>query len=178
MSASHVVRQPPNTPLRIRTSRWPYPHFNLELPPEAPMQLVRRRVPPGQRLGEWTDAFAALPDTDYDLIHTLNAIPLWPRHRPFITTFEDVLPRVPEDRPTLVPRRWLLEWLRRELLAPRCRALVALSDFAVRQFCAQNQDWPELPHALAKVRVMRPHVALRRQTPKPGHAHPDALRLF
>jgi glycosyltransferase involved in cell wall biosynthesis len=118
----------------------------------------------------WTDAFAILPDVGWDALHTLNAVPLF-RDKPFIITFEDYMPRVPEDRYI----GWLERWLRTRLLSNRCVALIALSEFARRQFRWQNRDYPELAALEAKLHLIYPVAPQRVSRPRGAS---DKLKLL
>jgi glycosyltransferase involved in cell wall biosynthesis len=131
--------------------------------------LVPGPLTPLVRLDNRFDSVALL-EPGYDLIHSINAVPIFTR-TPFILTFEDFLPRTPEDRP--IP--WLEYWLLRRLSSPRCLAIIGMSQYAIRQFKRQHKDRAELPGLLAKCHVIPPGVAPTRTEPKlPG----DRLRLL
>jgi glycosyltransferase involved in cell wall biosynthesis len=90
----------------------------------------------------------------YDLVHSFNAIPL--TTKPWITTFESVLPR------TIGPGGARLgRMLRDRMTQPNCRALIAMSQYASRRFAKANRDWPALDAALRKVTVVYPHFPAR-----------------
>jgi glycosyltransferase involved in cell wall biosynthesis len=132
-------------------------------------EILRRPWSPLSRVFAWGDAFTVVPDPDHDLIHSLNGVPVLGRC-PYVVTFEDYLPRLPEDRP--VP--FLERRLQRSLLSDRCRAIVAMSDYARRQFHHQSRDFAGRDQLAAKLEVLRPAVPVRRTVPKrPG----DELRL-
>jgi glycosyltransferase involved in cell wall biosynthesis len=156
-------------PLRVRTARGYWLPFVVDLGQRNAVIVSRPWTPLERVGGGWMGSFAVLPEPDFDAIHALNAVPVLTR-RPYIVTFEDHLPRL-FDSP--VPQ--LAGWLRQQLTRPRCIALLAMSEYAVRQFRAQNRDAPELRQLEAKLEVLRPGVALRRERPK-QHAG-DALRL-
>jgi glycosyltransferase involved in cell wall biosynthesis len=82
--------------------------------------------------------------------------------RPYVLTYEDYLPRVPEDRYV----GWLERRLQRALLSPRCVALVAMSEFGRRQFRRQNRDFPGREALEAKMHLIYPAMRLRRERPK------------
>jgi glycosyltransferase involved in cell wall biosynthesis len=123
--------------------------------------LLARAWTPLARVLYWADAFAILPEPDYDIVHSFNAVPI-ASGRPYVLTFEDFCPRVPEDRYL----GWLQRWLQRELAKERCVALLALSEYAVRQFAHQNRDFPGLATLEAKLEVRYPPIAPRRAEPK------------
>jgi glycosyltransferase involved in cell wall biosynthesis len=155
--------------LRVRCGRQYHTPFTVDLGQQNARFIVRP-LTPLSRFFRWTDAFALLPEPDYDIVHSNNAVPLLTR-RPYIITFEDYLPRVPDDRYI----GWLNTWLSRRLLDSRCVALVAMSEYALRQFRWQHRDAAEREMIEAKMHMIYPAVPLRRQTPK---RLSDRLRLL
>lgn len=147
-------------PLRVRTRRDYFVPFDVNLGQRNAVFLERPWTPL-LRLFRWGDAFTVLPEPDYDIVHAINAVPVFSR-RPYVMSFEDYLPRVPEDRYV----GWLERWLQRALLSPRCVALLALSEYAVRQFRYQNRNFAGREALEAKLEVRYPAVALRRTEPK------------
>jgi glycosyltransferase involved in cell wall biosynthesis len=123
--------------------------------------FLARPWTPLARLLYWADAFAFLPEPDYDIVHSFNAVPI-ASGRPYVLTFEDFCPRVPEDRHV----GWLERALQRELTRERCVALLALSEYAVRQFRHQNRNFSGLGTLEAKLEVRYPPIAPRRATAK------------
>jgi hypothetical protein len=88
---------------------------NVELtvgPLETPLSRFGRRFSRFgnhfARLGERFDSIALL-EPGYNLIHSFNAVPILTTC-PFILTFEDYAPRMPEDRP--------IPWLEKYLVRP------------------------------------------------------------
>jgi glycosyltransferase involved in cell wall biosynthesis len=161
---------PTRSPLRVRTARGYWLPFVVDLG-QRDTVFVSRPWTPLDRLGaEWLGSFALLPERDFDAIHALNSVPVLTR-RPYVVTFEDHLPRV-FDCP--IPQ--LNRWLRRELTRSRCVALLAMSEYAMRQFRVRHRDTPELSQLEAKLELLRPAVPLRRQQPK-QHVG-DQLRLI
>ncbi|HEX8620123.1 MAG TPA: glycosyltransferase family 4 protein [Thermoanaerobaculia bacterium] len=149
-----------NEPLRIRTARsYPVP-FLIDLGQRNAV-FVKRPLTPLRRFFDCADAFGFYPEPDYDALHTINAVPLLGRS-PYIITFEDYLPRVPEDRYI----GWLERYLQQRLLDPKCRALIAISEFGLRQFRWQNRDFAERAALEAKMHLIYPAMRLRRTTPK------------
>ena len=122
---------------------------------------MKRKWAPLRRVVQWADAFAILPEPDFDLVHAVNSLPLFTR-RPYVLTFEDYLPRVPEDRYV----GWLEERLMRDLLSPRCVALLGISEYALRQFRHQARDFDRRDELEAKLELRYPAIAKRRAEPK------------
>jgi glycosyltransferase involved in cell wall biosynthesis len=155
-------------PLRVRTRNGYGVDFTIDLG-QRNAQLLRRPWAPLARVFDWGDSFVVLPDPDHDLVHSLNGVPVLGRS-PYVVTFEDYLPRLPEDRPVA----FLQRRLQRSLLSDRCRAIVAMSEYARRQFHHQSRDFAGREQLEAKLEVLRPALPVRRTTPKaPG----DELRL-
>jgi len=129
----------------------------------VPRRVIERAWPPLAALS-WPHSARA----PYDLIHGLNAIPI--TTKPFITTFESILPRA------LGPGGSRVAWhLRERLTRANCRSLVAMSEYARKKFIKNNREWPALDSTLSKVRVIYPHFADRGATIR-QHASP--LRLI
>jgi glycosyltransferase involved in cell wall biosynthesis len=153
---------PAPPPLRVRTRK----DYSVPFLVDAGQRnatFVRRKWTPLRNLIRWADAFAILPEPDFDIVHAVNAVPILTR-RPYVLTFEDYLPRTPEDRYV----GWLERALQRQLLSDRCVGLVAISEYALRQFRWQARDFAGR-HALeAKLRVLYPAIAPRRAAPKTG----------
>jgi glycosyltransferase involved in cell wall biosynthesis len=147
-------------PLRVRTLRNYTVRFIVDLGQRNAV-FLKRRWTPLKRIFYWADAFAILPEPDYDIVHSINAVPILSR-RPYVLTFEDYLPRVPSDRYV----GWLERRMQQELLSPRGVGLIAMSKFARRQFRWQNRDFHGREALEAKMQVIYPAVALRRERPK------------
>jgi glycosyltransferase involved in cell wall biosynthesis len=99
----------------------------------------------------------------YDLIHSFNAIPI--TEKPWVTTFESVLPRTLGPGGTAVG-----DLLRERLLGDSCRGLLAMSQYARGKFVKRNEGWSGLSTVLPKVSVLYPHFdaqggAVRRLAP-------------
>jgi len=90
----------------------------------------------------------------YDLIHCFNAIPI--TEKPWVTTFESVLPRTLGAGGAAVG-----DLLRDRLLGAGCRGLVAMSQYARGKFIKRNEGWSGLPKVLPKVSVLYPHFDAR-----------------
>lgn len=163
MSGSRTER------LRVRTRNDYTVPFLVDLG-QRNATFVKRKWAPLRHVIQWADAFAILPEPDFDIVHAVNALPILTR-RPYVLTYEDYLPRVPEDRYV----GWLEARLQRELLSPRCVALVAISEYALRQFRWQCRGFAERDALEAKTELIYPAVRLRREEPK---ALGEELRLL
>jgi glycosyltransferase involved in cell wall biosynthesis len=118
----------------------------------VPRRVIERAWPPLAALS-WPHSSRA----PYDLIHGLNAIPI--TTKPFVTTFESILPRALGPGGPAVALR-----LRDRLTRPNCRSLIAMSQYARGKFIKSNRDWPDLEKALSKVSVIYPHFSDRDAT--------------
>lgn len=161
----------PHSRLRVRARRGYSLPFVADFG-QLNAAFLARPWTPLARLFYWADAFAILPEPDYDIVHSFNAVPI-ASGRPYVLSFEDFCPRVPEDRHV----GWLERWLARELTDERCVALLALSEYAVRQFRHQNRHFDGLPTLEAKLEVRYPPIAARRDMPKQLQG-PDLKLLF
>src|ERR1700723_936045 len=157
--------------LRVRTRRDYHVPYVVNLG-QRDVTFLERPWTPLARVFEWADAFAILPEPDYDIVHSFNAVPVLSR-RPFVLSFEDYLPRVPEDRYIGALERAL----QRTLLSERCTALLAISNYALRQFRRQSRGFAGRAGLEAKMTVRYPAIAPRRSTPKPDPA-PELKLLF
>jgi glycosyltransferase involved in cell wall biosynthesis len=131
--------------------------------------LIAGPLSPLARLNRRFDSVAFL-EPGYDLIHSFNSVPLL-TNRPFVITFESFGPRIPEDRP--LP--WLEPYLVRRLLSPQCIAILAMSEYTIRQMKRQHRDRPWLDPLLAKCRVLHPALRPTASAPK---AHGQKLTLL
>lgn len=149
----------------MRTVRAQNAHFRLGIDLGQRNATFVCRTMTLRRFVNWTQAFALAPEPGYDLLHTINAVPVLNR-RPYLIAFENFLPRVPED--TYIG--WLEHWLQRRLLQDvrhgRCLALLAMSEFGRRQFRAQNKDFPGLDEIDERVEVLYPTIEAA-AAPKP-----------
>jgi glycosyltransferase involved in cell wall biosynthesis len=156
-------------PLRVRTGRGYEVDFNVALG-QTNAEFTKRTDTPLGALGETLNAVCVL-EPGYDLVHCVNAIPLFPR-LPFFVTFEDYLPRLwPTRQPALKLEQILLD----QLLSDRCAGVFAMSEYAVRQFTRTNADHPNLDALLDKLQVLYPSVVPRATSPKQPN---DTLRLL
>lgn len=147
--------------LRVRVGRNYNARFNTHHGQRNAELIAGPQIPLARV--EFTTRFdsIALLKPGYDLIHSFNAVPILTRC-PFMVTFEDYMPRMPEDRP--IP--WLEKYLVRRLLRPQCISILAMSEFAMRQMKHQHRDQPELDRLVAKCEVLYPGVRPIRFAPK------------
>jgi glycosyltransferase involved in cell wall biosynthesis len=148
------------TPLRVRTKRDYFIPFVVDAG-QRNATFVERPWTPLKRWVEWADAFAILPEPDFDVVHAINAVPILTR-RPYVLTFEDYCPRVPEDRYV----GWLERRLQRELAKDRCVALLALSEYGIRQFRVQSRAFADRDALERKLELLYPAIDRRRDAPK------------
>ena len=159
-SADPAVRK-----LRVRTVRRQNAQFRLGIDLGQQNATFVARTMTLRKYINWTQAFAIAPEPGYDLLHTVNAVPLLTR-RPYLIQFENFLPRVPED--TYIG--WLERYLQRRLLKDvrrgRCLALLAMSEFGRRQFHKQNEAFQGRDEIESKVEVLYPSIGYAAD-PKP-----------
>jgi glycosyltransferase involved in cell wall biosynthesis len=133
-------------------------------------ELIAGPLTPIARFSKRFDSFALLAPR-YDLIHSYNAVPLLTKC-PFVLTFEDYMPRMPEDRPIA----WLGQYLVNRLLRTQCIAILAMSEYAMRQMKHQHRDRPELERLLNKSEILYPGIRPTRLAPK--SAQRDLTLIF
>ena len=158
-------------PLTIRTGKG----YNIDFAIDLGQRNARFRrgvLTPLRRLVRWGDAVTWLPRRSTDVIHSFNAVPL--TRKPYLITFEDYLPRTPPDRHVA----WVERALRPLLLDDSCRALIALSDFASRQFRRQHRACGAESALAAKIEVLHPAVRQRADGPKPDPGSKQLRLLF
>jgi glycosyltransferase involved in cell wall biosynthesis len=102
---------------------------------------------------EGITVFDPLPPRRSDLVHGFNRIPLG--RTPFIIGFESHLPRAFGWQDSK-----FFHWMTQMLASPRCRRIVAISEYAKRQFIQQHAGLPELDDLLAKLEVRYPNIGL------------------
>lgn len=152
----------------VRTGKGYAVDFNVDLGQHN--AVIRRGVlTPLRRVVSWGEAVTALPERSIDLIHSINAVPL--TTRPHVITFEDYLPRTPPDTNVGVAQRVIRALLQRR----QCVRLLAISEYALRQFRWQNRDYEGLPELERKIELCFPSISVREPGPKPLG---DTLRLL
>ena len=151
--------------LRVRTVRRGNAHFKLGVDLGQRNATYVARTMTLRRYLNSMQAVAIAPEPGYDLLHCVNAIPILTR-RPYVISFENFLPRVPEDTYIAWLERWLQRRLLRDVRTGRCLALFALSRFGRRQFRHQNKDFPGLEQIDRKVEILYPTIEAT-GTPKP-----------
>lgn len=109
-----------------------------------PANYLSRRI-------EGITLFNPFPPQRFDLIHAFNRIPLEPL--PFVIGFESHLPRAFGLEQTA-----LFRWMRGHLSSGRCRGIVAISDFARRQFLRQHRGAAD--RLAAKLQVRLPNLPI------------------
>ena len=157
---SFDIDQSSSRPLKVRVGGG-YALKFIILHGQRNAQFIQRRFLPLHRICAWADAIALVPECGHDLVHTFNAVPLLTK-KPYLITFEDFMPRVPEDRYI----KGLESWLQERLCADQCVALIAMSEYARRQFLRQNRSFRGLSVLKNKLQVIYPALRLRRETPK------------
>lgn len=137
-----------------------------------------RGYAPFNKLRSNLDGITLFSPTDTagaDLIHAFNRVPL--NLKPFVIGFESHLPRV-----------WGLEdsayerLLFARLLGPRCRRIVAISQYAARNFCAAVAE-AELDEAsklslTGKLEVRYPNLDVPETTPAPQPPREELQATF
>ncbi len=106
-----------------------YP-WSFNGPRQSRHTIRRTRYAPLNRLRSNLDGitlFSPMDTAGADLIHAFNRIPF--NTKPYVIGFESHLPRT-----FGLERSWYERWLFSALCSRRCRRIVAISDFAVRQF--------------------------------------------
>jgi glycosyltransferase involved in cell wall biosynthesis len=156
-------------PLRVRTVRRQNHHFRLGIDVGQRNATFVARTMTLRRLVGWAQAFAPVPEPGYDLVHSVNAVPIL-TGRPYVISFESFLPRVPEDTYIGWLERSLQRRLLRDVRSGRCLALLAMSRFAIRQFRAQNRGFAGREELEGPMRVLYPAIETPHHAPKPHSA--------
>lgn len=119
---------------------------------------------------EGVTLFKPWPFQSFDLIHAFNRIPLG--KEPFIIGFESHLPRAFGFEHSAL-YRFMID----QLAGPRCRKIIAISDYARRQFLRQHKDKPWAEALAAKLIVRYPNMVMP-ESPDLFEEHEEApIRL-
>ena len=128
-----------------------------------------------QKLGDWAVGFRPVARVNVDLMHLVNQVPI-PVTRPYVMSFEDYCPRVPEDlkaqKPWLGRLEHTLAWL---LAQGSCRALMPWSEYARRVSTQQLRAYSFGQTVLDKMTIVPPPVRIRTDRPKSKNAHPKLV---
>lgn len=151
--------------LRVRTVRKQNAHFRLGIDLGQRNATFVARTMTLRRFVGWSQAFAIAPEPGYDLLHTVNAVPVLTR-RPYVVAFENFLPRVPEDTHIAWLEHWLQRRLLRDVRSGRCLAILAWSEFARRQFRMQNRAFGGAAELERRMEVLYPSIDAQ-VAPKP-----------
>jgi glycosyltransferase involved in cell wall biosynthesis len=151
--------------LRVRTVRRENHHYRLGIDLGQRNAVFVTRTMTLRRFVPWTQAFGLVPEPGYDLVHSVNAVPLLTR-RPYVISYENYLPRVPEDKHI----GWLEHWLQRRLLSDvrkgTCLALLAMSEYGRRQFRWQNRSFNGREEVESRMEVLYPSIDSATDRPK------------
>jgi len=110
----------------------------------VPMNYLSKRC-------EGVTLFNPFPLARVNMIHAFNRIPLGVK--PFLIGFESHLPRG-----FGIEGSWFFKAMRGRLASPQCRAIVAISQYARRQFVKQHAGFPEFDALMAKLHVRYPNL--------------------
>lgn len=154
--------------LRVRTGRnYPIP-FNVDHG-QRNAEFVKAPLTPLYRLWKKAVAFSFVRASDCDLIHSINAVPIFTK-KPYVITYEDYLPYTPPD----MYSPGLERMLQRHLLSDKCMRIIAMSEYALAHFRRQCEKMSGAAHAIDKAEVVYPAKDVVAAAPK---KHSDGLRL-
>lgn len=111
---------------------------------------LRRIWPPLVHVGLWNPLGA------FDLVHTFNKVPLLTT-KPWIISFESSLPQVLGGGAEGVLRRMMRE----SLQSPKCRAIIAVSNYAFRRAEDSMRDYADWPRIRERIQIIHPAIKLR-----------------
>jgi glycosyltransferase involved in cell wall biosynthesis len=154
----------------LAPTRYPW-RFNS--PKHTHHHITNRRFLPLNYVSPRIEGVTLFPPhlpRQFDLVHAFNRIPL--DFKPFIIGFESHLPRGFGAEKTR-----LYSWMKDRLASPQCRAIVAISDFARRNFLAQHSDDERLDVLASKLSVQYPSIVMP-QLNSSGPSRPPPLRLL
>lgn len=133
--------------------RYPW-RFNS--PRNSRHQIETRFFVPLNKISEKAEGitvFNPFPLKHFDLVHAFNRIPLG--NKPFLIGFESHLPRG-----FGIEKTPFFSWMRSLLSSERCRGIIAISDYAKRQFLRQHQGRAEYDRLEKKLEVRYPNLVL------------------
>ena len=106
------------------------------------------------------------PSLDYQLTHAFNRIPY--TTKPWIITFESVLPRTLTTHIFKNGSYLLKQKLIKRLQLENCKRIIAISEFAKNFLVQKNKDIERklLEKILNKVEVIHPNVVVKKHVPK------------
>lgn len=137
----------------LAPTRYPW-RFNS--PRQSAHDIEIRNFVPFNKISpaiEGITIFNPFPWKKFDLVHGFNRIPLGTT--PFIIGFESHLPRAFDLEDSA-----FFAWMSRLLASPRCRGIVAISDYACRQFMAQHKGRPWEGALAAKLSMQYPNMEI------------------
>jgi len=119
---------------------------------------------------EGVTAFNPFPLRHFDLVHAFNRIPVG--ITPFIIGFESHLPRAFYFTDTAYYRA-----LGRTLAGKRCKGIIAISEYAKRQFLRQHKNNPSLEALKEKLTVRYPNIPISATPDTFEHRAGEPIRL-
>ncbi len=140
----------------LAPTRYPW-RFNS--PRQSRHTIEIRNFIPFNKVSQAAEGFTVfnpLPPRRFDLVHAFNRIPLGPT--PFIIGFESHLPRAFGFEDTAIFGAGT-----RRLAEDKCRRIVAISDYARRQFLDQHEG-PEHDGLRHKLQVRYPNLVVPPQS--------------
>lgn len=156
--------------LRVRVGRNYAITYNI-LHGQRNAEIISGPTNPLQQISKRLDSIS-ITGFGYDLLHNFNSIPLFTKC-PFVVTFEDYVPRLPEDRPVAS----FASHLRRRLVSSQCVAIIAMSSYAMRQMIYQHREHDaDLARLVEKSTVIYPGIRRSRDAPK--GLGPSPLKLL
>ena len=154
----------------LAPTRYPW-RFNS--PRQSRHEIARRNFIPFNkvsRAAEGLTVFNPLPWRRFDLVHAFNRIPIGPT--PFVIGFESHLPRAFGYEKTAIFR------LSRDMLAnEKCRRIIAISQYAERQFLRQHREAAEEEALKGKLEVRYPNLPVPAHLPDFAPDRQDRISL-
>jgi glycosyltransferase involved in cell wall biosynthesis len=110
-----------------------------------PLERIYRPMAGGAMINPW-------PPKPFDLVHSLNRVPLGPT--PFVIGFDWHLPLSWENNPGS------FKMVMDQLLSPKCRRIVAMSKAAAAATLHRHENHPRIEELRAKTTVRLPNVQM------------------